>query len=203
MQDYQILIPDWCEQVYGSKETLGCPVTKQKFPIYPSKEWHWKEKCDDYSSHPKCSVISLKIPHVLVLENRIKDSSIMEDPEAAHSHSLSDEQRWREAGEHSSILPHVETEPVPRLTGFGTAEITPTLPPLYSSHPYPKGKSLFHRVTFTKLLCLQNKYHPWLCVYKVMSQIFEWPRDANSSAHWTNRCKSTSLKHPECSTTDI
>lgn len=143
MQDYQILIPDWCEQVYGSKETLGCPVTKQKFPIYPSKEWHWKEKCDDYSSHPKCSVISLKIPHVLVLENRIKDSSIMEDPEAAHSHSLSDEQRWREAGEHSSILPHVETEPVPRLTGFGTAEITPTLPPLYSSHPYPKGKASF------------------------------------------------------------
>lgn len=64
-------------------------------------------------------------------------------------------------------------------------------------------ESLFHRVTFTKLLCLQNKYHPWLCVYKVMSQIFEWPRDANSSAHWTNRCKSTSLKHPECSTTDI
>lgn len=36
------------------------------------------------SSHPKRSVIFLKIPHVLVFEKHTKDSSVLEGPEAVH-----------------------------------------------------------------------------------------------------------------------
>lgn len=36
------------------------------------------------SNHPKRSVISLKIPHVLVFEKHTKDSSVLEGPKAVH-----------------------------------------------------------------------------------------------------------------------
>lgn len=138
--------------------------------------------------------------YVVVFENRTKNSSILEGWEAAHSHVLSDHRCWRESGENGSILLHVKTEPMTRLPGFATAEITSTLFALIAalSLPCPKEKNFLLRVTKTKLLCPQNKYHPLLCVYKAMSQIFKWSKDASLRTHWTDYWKSVSVKHPEC-----
>lgn len=104
------------------------------------------------SSHPKCSVISLKRPHVLVFEKCTKDSSILQGPEAvrmavgslvwsaklkgigrAQQHPSTHE--WQNQGPDSMDLPLQKSHPPFAL-------IASLCPQLYS-----KEKSLFHRVT--------------------------------------------------------